>query len=243
MQEKLKQLNFQKVALDTGPFLQVLSLINSCLTGMQLDGQIDYIAMTFLLGVSRSIYTTGSRSQMEEYICDHLRDHSVWNDVNFWDQHFFDVVGKAFKKKFANKSLSEALSGGWTEEHLKFLAQFTASFAHEMTRWSLAEEAMSTFLASVFERLQVPARHQDVTRAYLDKLAASHNTKVVADSQRMRHVSMVMSTAQAARIMGNLKVRAKKKKAAGLSCSQQMRRARERLRGSSRMTRTFCRAG
>jgi hypothetical protein len=205
LKEKLRQLNFQKVALDTGPFLQVLSLINSCLTGMQLDGQIDYIAMTFLLGVSRSIYTTGSRSQMEEYICDHLRDHSVWADVNFWDQHFFDVVGKAFKKKFANKSLSDALSGGWSEEHLKFLAQFIASFAHEMTRWSLAEEALGTFLSSVFDRLQVPTKHQDVTRAYLDKLTTSHNTKAIADSQRMRHVSMVMSTAQAARIMGNLK--------------------------------------
>jgi hypothetical protein len=32
----------------------------------------------------------------------------------------------------------------------------------------------------------------------------------VADSQRMRHVSMVMSTAQAARIMGNLKTAAGK---------------------------------
>ncbi len=205
MQEKLKQLNFQKVQLDTGSFLQVLSLVNSCLTGMQLDSQVDYIAMTFLLGVSRSIYTTGSKSKMEEHLCDHLRDHSVWNDVNFWDQHFFDVVGKAFKKKFVGKSLSDALSGGWSDEHLKFLSQFTASFGHEMTRWSLAEESVGTFLAAVYDRLQIPQRYQDVTKAYFDKLVTTHNTKAVADSQRMRHVSMVMSTAQAARIMGNLK--------------------------------------
>ncbi len=56
MKEKLRQLQFGKVAMDTGPFLQVLSLVNSALTGMQLDNSIDHIAMTFLLGVSRSVY-------------------------------------------------------------------------------------------------------------------------------------------------------------------------------------------
>ena len=39
----------------------------------------------------------------------------------------------------------------------------------------------------------------------MERLNVSHATKAVADSHRMRHVSMVMSTAQAARIMGNLK--------------------------------------
>jgi hypothetical protein len=142
----------------SGPFLQVLSLVNSALTGMQLDNSIDHIAMTFLLGVSRSVYTTGSRSQMEEYLADHLRDHSVWNDIPFWEQHFFDVVAKAFKKKFVVKTLIEALSAGWIEDHLRFLAQFVASFAHEMRKWSLAEEGMGTFLINVFERLQMPQK-------------------------------------------------------------------------------------
>ena len=95
---------------------------------------------------------------MEEYLADHLRDHSVWNDIPFWEQHYFDVVAKAFKKKFTVKSLAEALSAGWIEEHLKFLSQFTASFAHEMRKWSLAEEGMTTFFANVYERLQLPTK-------------------------------------------------------------------------------------
>lgn len=44
---------------------------------MELDKQVDFIAMTFLLGASRAIYTTGSKSQMEEFLADHLRDHRL----------------------------------------------------------------------------------------------------------------------------------------------------------------------
>ncbi len=158
LKERLRILNFTKVLLDVGPFLTLLSLVNSALTGMQLDNQVDFIAMTFLLGASRAIYTTGSKSQMEEYLADHLRDHSIWNDVRFWEQHFWDVVGKAFKKKFARLSIGKAQQTGWGDEQLKFLSQFTASFAHEMCRWSLPEEAAKNFFDLVFERLVLPAK-------------------------------------------------------------------------------------
>jgi hypothetical protein len=161
LKEKLRQLNYARVCLDTGPFLQLLSLVNSALTGMQLDNQLDYIAMTFLQGVARAIYTTvpkkrkgkkfvnvflngffffstqGSKSKMEEYLADHLHDHPIWNDVRFWDQHFADVIQKGFKKKFHRLSIGSAISSGWSEEQLRFLTQFVASFAHESKRWSL----------------------------------------------------------------------------------------------------------
>jgi hypothetical protein len=51
LKEKLRALNFQKVLLDAAPFLTLLSLVNSALTGMQIEKQMDYIAMTFLLGM------------------------------------------------------------------------------------------------------------------------------------------------------------------------------------------------
>ena len=47
---------------------------------------------------------------------------------------------KAFKKKFARLSIGRAQQAGWGDDQLKFLSQFTASFAHEMCRWSLAED-------------------------------------------------------------------------------------------------------
>lgn len=131
LKERLRALNFQKLQLDPAPFLTVLSLVNSALTGMQLDKQVDFIAMAFLLGTSRAIFTTGSRSQMEEYLADHLRDHSIWADVRFWEQHFWDVVGKSFKKKFNRLSLGKAQTDGWNDDHLKYLSQFLASFAHK----------------------------------------------------------------------------------------------------------------
>ncbi len=105
LKEKLRALNFQKIHLDAAPFLTLLSLINSALTGMQIEKQIDYIAMTFLLGASRAVYTTASKSKMEDFLADHLRDHTIWADVRFWEQHFWDVIGKSFKKKFARLSI------------------------------------------------------------------------------------------------------------------------------------------
>jgi hypothetical protein len=202
LKEKLRSLNFQKVVLDAAPFLTLLSLVNSALTGMQLEKQIDYIAMTFLLGASRAVLTTGSKSQMEEYLADHLRDHSIWADVRFWEQHFWDVIGKAFKKKFARLSISKAQQSGWQEDQSKFLAQFIASFAHEMGRWSLPEAAMKEFFELVFERLVLPSKFQTATKAYYEKLVTRQAAKQLQDSSRMKHVSMVMTSSQAARLAG-----------------------------------------
>ncbi len=202
LKEKLRALNFQKVQLDAAPFLTLLSLVNSALTGMQLGKQIDYIAMTFLLGASRAVFTTGSRSQMEEFLADHLRDHSIWADVRFWEQHFWDVIGKAFKKKFARLSLGKAQQAGWLDEQSKFLSQFVASFAHEMGRWSMPEAAMKEFFELVFERLVLSAKYQAATRAYYDKLVSRQVAKQLQDTAKLKHVSMVMTSSQAARLAG-----------------------------------------
>lgn len=55
------------------------------------------------------------------------------------------------------KTLTEA-SASFLDDHLRFLSQFTASFAHEMRKWSLTDEGMAAFLAGVFERLQMPPK-------------------------------------------------------------------------------------
>lgn len=172
---------------------------------MQLDSRVDYIAMTFLLGVSRAIYTTGSKSKMEEYLADQLRDHSIWSDVRFWEQHFWDVIGKAFKKKFSRLSIGSALGDGWSDDHLKFLAQFVATFADETKRWAVGEDDVKQLLSAIFERLSMPTKYQEVTKAFMDKLATAHNARAAREKESLRHVSMVMSQAQAARIMGNLR--------------------------------------
>ena len=201
LKQKLRALNFQKVKLDPGPFITLLSLVNSALTGMQLGGgRVDYIALAFLLGASRAVFTTGSRSQMEEHLADHLRDHSIWADVLFWEQHLWDVLPKTFKKKFTPVTLAKAQQDGYADDQLKFLSQFVASFAHEMGRWSVTPEGMEEFFKLIFERLVLPSKYQTVARTYYDKLVAREAAKQVQDSSKLKHVSLVMSSAQMARL-------------------------------------------
>ncbi len=61
---------------------------------------------------------------------------------------------------------------------------------------------MKEFFDLVFERLVLGPKYQAASKGYYDKLVARQVAQQVQDTNKMKHVSMVMTSSQAARLAG-----------------------------------------
>ncbi len=153
LDEAQKNFQMELLAVPEESFFSILALLNSVLTGMELDRDTDLIAMDHVMRISSRVGRGEARPAQDEFLVDRLYRHAVWNLIRFWDNSALNQISTGFSKKFSGVSLvNTALS----PEETEYIQSELLGFASLMVRWRRPVEDIRAFLRRNGDVLLVP---------------------------------------------------------------------------------------
>ncbi len=166
------------IPVESGPFLHLSGLINSLLTGMELDRELDMQVMDGVRKLSRRVGRGGADPMTTEFLLDSISLHSIWSVQRFWDSAFFNQVTSEFSSRFGGATLANTTM---TDVEQTFVCQQLVAFAVDMVRWRRPLEEAKAFLKRNADVLQLgpingDAIQKEVKRVKERTRAARHAT-------------------------------------------------------------------
>ncbi len=105
----LKMLLKQKkrVELTNDSFELVLYLLNTSLVAMDLAKASDFITGRIILSASHKIFRK-SDSRGDDYVFNYIREHPLWQSLDFWEENFWTSEVRRVRKTGANVGIVQA---------------------------------------------------------------------------------------------------------------------------------------
>jgi hypothetical protein len=97
----------KRVELKNDGFELLLYLLNTSLVSMDLAKASDFITGRVILSASHKIFRT-SATGGEDYVFNYIREHPLWQSLDFWEENFWTVEVRRVRKTGANVGFVQA---------------------------------------------------------------------------------------------------------------------------------------
>eukprot|EP01132_Coremiostelium_polycephalum_P009978 gene9978-12230_t len=100
LQMTLKQL--PQLTLSESSFEFLLYLISTVLQEMDVSKDCDFITAKVIFHASSSLCRINTKSGQSEYLKDFIRSASIWKNIKFWEDYFYQQLTKSHRKRYNN---------------------------------------------------------------------------------------------------------------------------------------------
>jgi len=104
-----------------------------------------------------------------EYLKKFIKHHPAWNDIQFWEEYFWNEVSKAFKGRFKSYIVVQA-KDGLSSKEMAFVSAFTAEFMAELFKWGIEHKDISKLLNIVLKRIIVSKDKIEQARTKIEQM-------------------------------------------------------------------------
>jgi len=141
-------LEFSSLTLSTDSFELLLYLINTTLTEMDTSDASDLITAKILMRASSIVKRETDAG--DQYIQEYITSYSVYHDVQFWEELFWDELFASHKQRsgMADDDIYQL-------DH-KLTLQVVKNMVVVMTHWKNYREEIQRFINHIFKQTKTP---------------------------------------------------------------------------------------
>jgi len=131
--------------LSDAAFLRVLFLANNLLSVLDVTNPADYISCKVLLQISRVVYheVENGKETMERLLQSHY-----FQNVEFWEEYFWDVISNKYQKKFGD------ISEDYSKKEKEWLLKKMASFLTVLQDRGLPKDTLADLTKKLTDTIQ-----------------------------------------------------------------------------------------
>eukprot|EP01087_Luapelamoeba_hula_P010859 TRINITY_DN2895_c0_g1_i1.p1 TRINITY_DN2895_c0_g1~~TRINITY_DN2895_c0_g1_i1.p1 ORF type:complete len:603 (-),score=134.42 TRINITY_DN2895_c0_g1_i1:77-1885(-) len=145
-------------------FELLLYLTHLVLHEVELCGDKDFVSAKLLMHVSVRLYRVNDYEDTKEHISDYIKGYSIWKNLVFWEEYYWEMLTKKHRKSMKKLSLDSInlvdkdKHGGEQESKMDsaMIMELLGLFVRRMYEWTLPYEELKRFVVLICERTSVP---------------------------------------------------------------------------------------